>query len=115
MKLLYTVLTFGSKTDAPQLDHKELVGSLFFDFGDPTVMAHDKTVYWAFDAKGRISEQQYRDAKQKNQPLQTLATVKVNSSHKIMGDDGDVTNRSIYYAGKYLSATLALHLDLFQH
>ena len=42
---------------------RELVGALFFDFGDPTVMAHDKTIYWAFDQKGKISEEQYREAK----------------------------------------------------
>ena len=42
---------------------RELVGALFFDFGDPTVMAHDKTIYWAFDEKGKISEEQYREAK----------------------------------------------------
>ncbi|MBT8365632.1 MAG: hypothetical protein KJP23_13110 [Deltaproteobacteria bacterium] len=76
---------------------RELVGNLFFDFGDPTVMAHDKTIYWAFDEKGKISEQQYRATKAKNQPLKTLATVKLNSSHKIMGHDGDIQNRSIYY------------------
>jgi len=76
---------------------RELVGNLFFEFGDPTVMAHDKTIYWAFDETGKISEQQYRDSKEKKQPLKTLATVKLDSSHKIMdeGDDGKV--RSVYY------------------
>ena len=76
---------------------RELVGNLFFDFGDPTVMAHDKTIYWAFDEKGKISEQQYRATKEKQQPLKTLATVKLDSSHKIMGDNGDVQNGSVYY------------------
>ena len=76
---------------------RELVGSLFFDFGNPTVMAHDKTIYWAFDEKGKISEQQYRATKEKQQPLKTLATVKLDSSHKIMGDNGDVQNGSVYY------------------
>jgi hypothetical protein len=76
---------------------RELVGNLFFDYGDPTVMDHDKTIYWAFDEKGNISEQQYRDAKKNKQPLKTLATVKLDSSHKIMGDDGDVKNGSVYY------------------
>jgi hypothetical protein len=76
---------------------RELVGNLFFDFGDPTVMAHDKTIYWAFDEKGKISEPQYRATKEKKQPLKTLATVKLDSSHKIRGDDGDEKNRSVYY------------------
>jgi hypothetical protein len=76
---------------------RELVGNLFFDFGDPTVMAHDKTIYWAFDEKGKISEQQYRDSKEKKQPLKTLATVKLDSSHKIMEDGDDLKDRSVYY------------------
>ena len=76
---------------------RELVGSLFFDFADPTVMAHDKTVYWAFDEKGKISEEQYREAKATKKPLKTLVTVKLVSSHKIMdgGDPGE--NSSVYY------------------
>jgi len=76
---------------------RELVGDLFFVFGEPTVMAHDKTIYWAFNEKGKISEQQYRQTKEKKQRFKTLATVKLDSSHKIMGDDGDDQNRSVYY------------------
>ena len=76
---------------------RELVGSLFFDFGDPTVMAHDKTIYWAFDERGKISEQQYRETKKKNQLLKTLATVKLSSSEKIMDDSSDMKGGSVYY------------------
>jgi len=76
---------------------RELVGALFFDFGDPTVMAHDKTIYWAFDQKGKISEEQYRDIKEKGQPLKTLATVKLDSSRKIMDDSDLEEDGSVYY------------------
>ena len=76
---------------------RELVGALFFDFGDPTVMAHDKTIYWAFDEKGKISEEQYREAKATKKTLQTLATVKVDSSHKIMDTSEPGASSSIYY------------------
>jgi len=76
---------------------RELVGTLFFDFGDPTVMAHDKTIYWAFDEKGKISEEQYREAKATKKTLQTLATVKVDSSHKIMDSSEPGASSSIYY------------------
>jgi hypothetical protein len=76
---------------------RELVGVLFFDFGDPTVMAHDKTIYWAFDEKGKISEEQYREAKATKKTLQTLATVKVDSSHKIMDSSEPGASSSIYY------------------
>ena len=76
---------------------QEIVGNLFFDFGDPTVMAHDKTIYWAFDEKGKIAEQEYRAVKAKNQPLKTLATVKLDSSHKIMSNETDTQDSHVYY------------------
>jgi hypothetical protein len=76
---------------------RELVGTLFFDFGDPTVMAHDKTIYWAFDEKGRISEEQYRQAKANREPLKTLATVKLDSSRKIMDDSDPEEDGRVYY------------------
>jgi hypothetical protein len=76
---------------------RELVGTLFFDFGDPTVMAHDKTIYWAFDEKGSISEEQYRQAKANREPLKTLATVKLDSSREIMGDSAPQEEGSVYY------------------
>jgi hypothetical protein len=76
---------------------RELVGALFFDFGDPTVMAHDKTIYWAFDVKGKISEEQYREAKATQKPLKTLATVKLDSSRKIMDDSDLEEDGSVYY------------------
>ena len=76
---------------------RELVGSLFFDFGDPTVMAHDKTIYWAFDENGKISEAQYRETKATKKPLKTLATVKLDSSHKIMDGSDPGENSSVYY------------------
>ena len=76
---------------------RELVGALFFDFGDPTVMAHDKTIYWAFDEKGKISEEQYREAKATKKTPQTLATVKLDSSHKIMDSSDPGENSSVYY------------------
>ena len=76
---------------------RELVGSLFFDFGDPTVMAHDKTIYWAFDEKGKISEEQYRVAKATKKPLKTMATIKLDSSHKIMDSSDPGEGSSVYY------------------
>src|SRR5210317_1758694 len=76
---------------------RELVGTLFFDFGDPTVMAHDKIIYWAFDENGKISEEQYRDIKEKGEPLKTLATVKLDSNRKIMDGSDPEEDGSVYY------------------
>jgi len=60
-------------------------------------MAHDKIIYWAFDEKGKISEENYRETKKKGRPLQTLATVKLDSSHRIMDKSDPVVNGSVYY------------------
>ncbi len=76
---------------------RELVGTLFFDFGDPTVMAHDKIIYWAFDQKGKLSEKAYRKVKDNKERLNILATVKLSSSEKIMEKNGDSKEASIYY------------------
>jgi hypothetical protein len=76
---------------------RDLVGALFFDFGDPTVMAHDKTIFWAFDENGKISEEQYREAKATKKPLKTLVTVKLDSSHKIMDSSDSGQDGSVYY------------------
>jgi len=76
---------------------RELVGALFFDFGEPTVMAHDKTIYWAFDEKGKISEESYRKAKKEGRPLKTLATVKLESGQKIMDKSDLGQSGSVYY------------------
>ena len=76
---------------------RDLVGALFFDFGDPTVMAHDKTIFWVFDEKGKISEEQYREAKATKKPLKTLVTVKLDSSHKIMDSSDTGKDGSVYY------------------
>jgi len=76
---------------------QELVGDLFFVFGEPTVMGHDKTIYWAYDADGKISEQKYKEAKDQKKLPEFLATIKLQSSHKIMEDTGPVTGGNVYY------------------
>jgi hypothetical protein len=76
---------------------RELVGDLFFVFGEPTVMGHDKTIYWAYDADGKMSEKTYKEAKDQKKVPQFLATVKVQSSHKIMDNGESVKDGNVYY------------------
>jgi len=76
---------------------RELVGVLFFDFGEPTIVAHEKTIYWAFDEKGKISEEVYRKAKKEGQPRKAIAIVKLDSSQKIMDKSGSLEKGSVYY------------------
>ena len=74
-----------------------LVGSLSLNFGDPTVMAHDKIIYWVFGPEGKLTREQYKKAKQADGKLNILATVKLNSSMKIMGDATRADEGSVYY------------------
>ena len=74
-----------------------LVGSLYLDFGDPTVMAHDKIIYWAFGPKGKLSEKQYRNDKHINKKLDILATVKLNSDIKVVGKNDLMKVGDIYF------------------
>ena len=76
---------------------RELVGDLFFVFGEPTVMGHDKTIYWAYDADGKMSEKTYKEAKGQKKVPQFLATVKLSSSHKILDSTDPVKDGSVYY------------------
>lgn len=75
---------------------RELVGDLFFVFGEPTVMGHDKTIYWAYDAEGKIPESTYKEAKDQKKIPKFLATVKLQSSHKIMDTSEPVTDGTVY-------------------
>ena len=74
-----------------------LVGSLSLDFGDPTVMAHDMIIYWVFGPEGKLTREQYKKAKKADGKLNILATVKLNSSMKIMGDSTQSGESSVYY------------------
>jgi hypothetical protein len=74
-----------------------LVGSLSLDFGDPTVMAHDKIIYWVFGPEGKLTRAQYKKARQADGKLNILATVKLNSSMKILGGTTRSGEGSVYY------------------
>jgi len=74
-----------------------LVGSLSFEFGDPTVLAHDKIIYWIFGPQGKLSRDQYKKARQAGGKLKILATVKLNSSTKILGDTPPSKESTVYY------------------
>ncbi len=84
----------------------ELIGSLMLEFGDPTVFAHGKTVYWVYNADGKISKEKFNKAKNDANQLEVLATVKLESSELLMGNAGDKEtpkqgnkehDQSIYY------------------
>lgn len=70
---------------ATQDDFKAMVGGLMMRFGEPTVEAHGKTIYWNYAADGLLSEELYRSVKEKGllETLGVLATVKFSSSQNL--------------------------------
>ncbi len=69
---------------AGQKKAQDLVGELFMAYGDPTISAHDKVVYWAWGKKEKYTAAQFDMAKEKKKKLAIIATVKFNSEIKIM-------------------------------
>jgi hypothetical protein len=64
---------------------KKVISTLMTRFQEPTTMAHDKLVYWAYNKNGKITEATYLDAK-KTGKLDVIATVKLNSTVGIFPD-----------------------------
>lgn len=76
---------------------QNLVGSLTLEFGEPTVMAHEKTLYWIYGPKGKLPREQYQKAKKEEGNLNVLATVKLSSTLKILQNRPNSGEDSVYY------------------
>lgn len=64
---------------------KEIIGEMMLRFNEPTTMAHDKLIYWAYNANGKITQEKYDFIKQ-NDASNIIATVKFNSTAPIFPD-----------------------------
>lgn len=63
---------------------RQEVGRLMLRFGEPTAVAHEQMIYWAYGPEGRIAEEVYQHAKDGTATgLEVLATVKFKSSAPI--------------------------------
>jgi len=91
------IIIYEQHDDISQKKAQDLVGTLFLDFGEPTVFSHDKVIYWAWGENGRISNEAYKSAKNNQDPLNVLATVKLNSTIKIMEAKEAQASGNIYY------------------
>jgi hypothetical protein len=78
------IILYEQYEDATTLKVRDLVGSLYLEFGDPTLMAHDKIIYWAFGSEGKLSKKQYQRDKHVKKKLNILATVKLNSDINVL-------------------------------
>ncbi len=70
---------YQRKENGTRDDLKKIVGRLMLEFEEPTTMAHDQIIYWAYNKDGKISQELYDAAKQSGQ-LDILATVKFKSN-----------------------------------
>ena len=87
---------------------QKLVSALFLDFGDPTVMAHDKIIYWAYSPKGKLTREQYKNLRKADEELNIIATIKLNSSQGIMEKNTRKASKgNLYYI---ISSQVALAL-----
>ncbi|GEM_PF-1451575 len=71
---------------------KGMVARLMTAFAEPTTMAHDRILYWAFTGEGQVSEEAFDRARkeQRTGELGILATVKFSSTMDITaGESGD--------------------------
>lgn len=76
---------YQSQENVDREQMKKIIAMLMTNFGEPTTMAHDKLVYWAYKKEGKIPEEIYNDSK-KTGSLDVVATVKMNSTIEIFGD-----------------------------
>ncbi len=73
--------------EAKNLEKKktqEIINDLMLTYGPPTTMAHNKIVYWGFNKKGLVTENEHQASK-KTLNISIIATVKLNSTLDIMG------------------------------
>jgi hypothetical protein len=76
---------------------KALAGALMLDFGEPTVVAHDALLYWAYGRGGRLTPEAFNTAKAQKKDPGILATVKFNSEISIMAQPEGEKSGSAYY------------------
>jgi hypothetical protein len=85
--------------DATQQKIQNMVGDLYMNFDDPTVLAHDKVVYWAYTKKGKITSIEFDAARQDRKKLNILATVKLITDINIIetGKESEPATGQVYY------------------
>lgn len=67
-------------TDPEQL--KKIVGSLMFEYGEPTATAHDKMIYWTYNSNGKITQDAF-DFERKSGGAKSLVAIKFSSTDRI--------------------------------
>jgi DNA polymerase I-like protein with 3'-5' exonuclease and polymerase domains len=90
------IAVYLKNEEADKTDLKQMVADLMMQFGDPTSEAHEQIIYWAYNEKGKISEDEYAAAKKEGE-LRVIATVKFKSKLTFSEAAGDEpAENSIY-------------------
>lgn len=91
----FTVIgIYRQMEDADRSQVKQLIGELMMKFGEPTTMAHDKILYWAFAKNGKVAEDEYNFSKQTGE-ARMIATVKFQSSRFITPDTQEESEKKV--------------------
>ncbi len=77
-------------------DFKKTISFLMMKFGEPTVEAHDNTIYWFYSDKGKITSNEFLEQKSKNNITKPLVMVKFYSS-KSFSVINDKKEKSTFY------------------
>jgi len=67
---------------------ERVISGLILDFGEPTAISHNKIVYWSFSKNGKITEEKFKEFKDK---LSKDGAKKVNLVDFLKGDSGSIS------------------------
>ncbi len=60
---------------------KKTISFLMMKFGEPTIEAHDKSIYWFYSKDGKISNQKFLEMKKKGKIEKPILMVKFHSNN----------------------------------
>lgn len=93
-----TVLALYQRDEeAGMAQARRLISGLMGLFGEPTAMAHDQLIYWAYNEQGKIPEEKYNKLRDKGERFDVLATVKFNSTLPFTVENPDMNKTGTAY------------------
>ena len=79
-------------------DLKKTISFLMINFGDPTIEAHGKNIYWFYSEKGKVSNKEFLEARKKNKIKKPILMVKFNSNKFISSNSNKIKFYFIIYS-----------------
>ena len=76
---------YQRREDADRSALRRTVSSLMDRFGEPTTVAHDRMIYWAYDNAGKISQERLEAVRRGDATISVLATVKLHTDLPLGG------------------------------